>query len=246
MVSRSRTAWASATPIHPSANAVTAMPEAPARGWMSAIRNVSGTVAASAPSTASGPPRCAATSIPAKPMNPARRTGCAPESMVNASGTQTQPSRISPTVNGHSPSTTIATAKAMAGIAAITRAARSELWLDRLAATEPALPGAVLLQRGLERLAGEVGPQLVAEDELGVGGLPQQVVGQPLLAAGADHEVGVVHLGRVQQVREGPLAPSLVARRRVEDLRARPVVEGDIERDAVVARGRRLRPPHPL
>src|SRR4051812_45772973 len=227
-------------PIHPSANAVTAIPDAPARGCTRAITNVSGTVAASAPSTASGPARCAATSMPANPMNPARRTGCAASSIQNASCRHTHPSAISPMVNGHSPSTTIATANAIAGTAAITRAARSELWLRALAATEPALAGAVLLQRRLERLAGEVGPQLVAEDELGIGGLPEQVVGQPLLAAGADHEVRVVHLGGVQELGEGLLAASLVARRRVEDLGPRPVVEGDEQRDALVGGGRRL------
>src|SRR5438270_10699036 len=124
-------------------------------------------------------------------------------------------------------------AKAIAGIAAMTRAARSELWLRRLAATEPppALPE--LGERGLEGLAREVGPQLVAEDELGVGRLPEQVVGQALLAAGADDEVGVVHLGRVEQRGEVGLVAAAEARGGVEDLRAPAVVEGDEQRDAV-------------
>ena len=59
-----------------------------------------------------------------------------------------------------------------------------------------------LAQRLLEGLAVEVGPQLLAEDELRVGALPEQVVGDPLLAAGADQQVGVVHLGRVEAVAE--------------------------------------------
>src|SRR3954447_19989607 len=152
-------------------------------------------------------------------MKPARRTGWPASSSRKASCRQIQPSRMTPAVNHHSPAATIATAKAIAGIAAMTRPARSEL-RRRSAATEPPLPRAVLLQRRLEGLPREVGPQLVAEDQLGIGRLPQQVVGEAALAARADDEVGVVHLGRVQQVREGLLASPLIARRRVDDLRA--------------------------
>src|SRR6185436_6453545 len=162
----------------------------------------------------------------AKPMKPARRTGWAASSIANASCRQTQPSRISPTVNGHSPSTTMTTAKAIAGIAAITRAARSEPWLRRLAATEPPLALAVLGQRRLEGLAREVGPQLIGEDQLGVRRLPQQVVRQPPLAARADDQVGVVHLRRVEQGGEVGLVAAGEARGGVEDLRAPAVVEG--------------------
>src|SRR5205085_6964760 len=49
--------------------------------------------------------------------------------------------------------------------------------------SEPSLPGLVLGQRGLEGGAVEVGPELLAEDQLRVGALPEQVVGDPLLAA---------------------------------------------------------------
>src|SRR3954447_6354199 len=124
---------------------------------------------------------------------------------------QTQPSRISPAVNHQPPATTIATANRIAGIAAATRAARSELWLRRLAATEPPLAGAVLLPRRLEGLAGEVGPERVGEDELGVGGLPEQEVRQAALAARADDQIGGVHLRGVQEVRERLLPSPLVA-----------------------------------
>src|SRR3954449_7175065 len=182
--------------------------------------------------------------IPASPRKPARRTGCAPPSMTNDSCRQTQPSRITPAANHQLPATTMATAKAIAGTAAMTRAARSELWLRRLAATEPPLARAILLQRGLERLAGEVGPQLVAEDQLGVGRLPEQVVGQAALAARADDQVGVVHLRGVHEVRERLLASPLVALGGVEDLRARAVVEGDEQRDPRVGGRRRLGPVH--
>src|SRR4029077_14587300 len=53
-------------------------------------------------------------------------------------------------------------------------------------------------ERLLQRLAREVRPQLVAKHELRVGRLPQQVVGEPLLAARADDQVGIVHLTRIQ------------------------------------------------
>src|SRR6476646_9534196 len=62
------------------------------------------------------------------------------------------------------------------------------------AAAEPAPAVGELGQRLLQRGAREVRPQLVAEDELGVGRLPQQVIGQAPLAARADDQVGVVHL----------------------------------------------------
>src|SRR4051794_38757587 len=207
-------------PIHTSVKSVTATPDAPARVCARPTMKTSGTHAASAPSTASGPPRCAATSSPAKPRKPARRTGWAASSMANASCRQTQPSRISPATKYHSPSTTIATAKPMAGIAAMPRAARSELWLARLAATEPPLALGVLREGPLEGLAREVGPQLVGEDQLRVGRLPGQVVRQPLLAAGADDEIGVVHLRRVEQPREVVLVAPGEAPRGVDDLRA--------------------------
>src|SRR5256885_8863850 len=98
------------------------------------------------------------------------------------------------------------------------RAAGSELWFERLAAPEPPLARAVLRQRRLEGLAREVRPQLVAEDQLGVRRLPHQVVRQPPLAARADDEVGVVHLGRVEQPGERLLAAAGVARGGVDDL----------------------------
>src|SRR5687767_6953478 len=70
------------------------------------------------------------------------------------------------------------------------------------ASSEAAGAGLVLAERGLERSPVEVRPERVAEDELGVSALPQQEVRDPLLAAGPDQEVGVVHLGRVQMVAE--------------------------------------------
>jgi hypothetical protein len=110
-------------------------------------------------------------------------------------------------------------AKITAGTPATIRPRRSALTRS---APEAPLARRELLQRRLERRAVEVGPQLVAEDELGVRRLPEQVVRQALLAAGADHEVGVVHLGRVEQRAERLLPAALVALGGVEDLRRPP------------------------
>src|ERR1700727_3344589 len=75
-------------------------------------------------------------------------------------------------------------------------------------------------KRVLECGAREVGPHLLAEDELRVGGLPEQVVRQALLAAGADDQVRVVQIGRVEAAAEVLLVASLKASGGVEDLRA--------------------------
>src|SRR5271165_4483356 len=160
---------------------------------------------------------------------------------------QTTPSTNIPSANTTPPSITRNSATAIAGIAASTRAPRSEpgsrrlpLRLPRLrdggrrpalrrsgrvaggdcaarappgvcgpldissrsSPTEPASALGVLRERLLERLAREVRPQLLAEHQLRVRGLPQQVVGQAPLAARADDQVGVVHLRRVQACAE--------------------------------------------
>ena len=74
----------------------------------------------------------------------------------------------------------------------------------------------------LERVAVEVRPQLVAEDELGVRRLPQEVVAQALLAARADDEVRVVHLGRVEQRRGSPPRRRRRSARAASTISARP------------------------
>src|SRR5205823_225271 len=88
-----------------------------------------------------------------------------------------------------------------AAVAAL-HAARAGPRLWHSAPPEPAPPARELVERGLEGLAREVRPQLVAEDELRIGPLPEQVVAGPLLAAGADDQVGIVHLGGVEQLAE--------------------------------------------
>src|SRR5690348_1882585 len=114
------------------------------------------------------------------------------------------------------------------------------------AAPEAALPRLVLAQAGLQRGAVEIRPELVAEDELGVGALPEQVVGEALLAAGADQEIGVVHLRCVEQAGKIVIRAALEPLRRVEDLRPPAVVEGDEKRDPLVPGRLGFRPLHPL
>ena len=75
------------------------------------------------------------------------------------------------------------------------------------------------------------------EHELGVGGLPDQEVADPLLAAGPDHEVRVRQAGRVQRVADRPLVDlrrrAMPARgdppERVHELGPAGVVQGDVE-----------------
>src|SRR6185369_2955082 len=54
----------------------------------------------------------------------------------------------------------------------------------------------------LEIILGEVGPQAIEEHQLGVGRLPQQEIADPLLAAGADHQVRVGNLSGQQVSRK--------------------------------------------
>src|SRR4051812_22990427 len=91
----------------------------------------------------------------------------------------------------------------------------------------PEAPDARLIrgQRLLEVGAREVRPQDLGEVELAVGRLPHQEVRDPLLAAGADHQIRIMHLRRVEQLAERLLATARVALGGVEDLRATTVVE---------------------
>src|SRR4029077_12793466 len=157
---------------------------------------------------------------------------------------QMHPSTNSPSVKTRPPSITRNSATAIAGIAASSRAPRSERsrrgapLLERvpraprarggrarvaisarssLAEAPPAL--GELDERLLQRLAREVRPQLVAKHELRVGRLPQQVVGEPLLAARADDQVGIVHLRRIQAGAELLFGLAVEAAGGVEDLR---------------------------
>ena len=98
-------------------------------------------------------------------------------------------------------------------------------------------------ERLLEGLAREVGPELVAEDELRVGALPEQVVRDALLAA----RCGSAGPGRASRARRAARrnSSSVPPRKRagrVEDLRPAAVVEGDEQRDPLVLSRRVARP----
>src|SRR5689334_24756723 len=57
----------------------------------------------------------------------------------------------------------------------------------------------------------EIRPQRVAEEDLGVGEVPQQEVADPMVAAGADEEVGIGHVAQRQRLREARLVDGLDA-----------------------------------
>ena len=56
---------------------------------------------------------------------------------------------------------------------------------------EPPVPSAELLHGPGQVLAVEIGPELLGEEQLRVGALPEQEIAQSLLSAGADHQVHV-------------------------------------------------------
>src|SRR5512134_458919 len=100
--------------------------------------------------------------------------------------------------------------------------------------------------RLVEVLAVEVRPENRREVQLRVRGLPQQEVAEALLAAGADDQVGVGHVGVVQAAADRlgpqllPLQPAGVVVREellhgVRDLDTAAVIERDRERHAGVA-----------
>src|SRR5438270_1051132 len=72
-------------------------------------------------------------------------------------------------------------------------------------AAKAAIPALELAHGVVQVLAREVGPQRVGEEELAVGQLPEQEVGDPVLPRGADDEVGVGHLGVVEAGPDGTL-----------------------------------------
>src|SRR5689334_11968416 len=113
-------------------------------------------------------------------------------------------------------------------------------------AAEAALAALVRRDRLAEGLGAEVGPERVGEVELGVRELPQQEVGDALLAAGADEEVWLGREGHRQALGEallgdgcgGVVAAAAVGR--LQDVPAPAVVGGDGEREPLVARGELL------
>ena len=238
--SRSSTPCANATPIQTTPRTVIAIPSVPARRCserdreqhrnerhqgeqdVQVVAGVGGDDHArdAEEAGAGGPARCPRTGRTAR----RGRRSPAPES---------------PSVNQIPPSAMIVIAYAIAGIATITpraqrRAAAATALHPRRRARPPGGGGPCEAISGPRTAACarrtrpatprtgavEVRPQLVAKDQLGIGGLPHEVVAQPLLAARADDDVGVVHLGGVQQRPEVLLVAILemLARRR----RSRP------------------------
>src|SRR3954454_18126010 len=70
-------------------------------------------------------------------------------------------------------------------------------------APEPALARGVFREGEVEVVGAEVGPQGLRDDELRVGRLPDQEVGQAMLAAGSNDEVRIRKVGRVELLGEG-------------------------------------------
>src|SRR5882757_7598487 len=59
---------------------------------------------------------------------------------------------------------------------------------------------------GFEEMeAVEIGPETVGDEDLGVGDLPEEKIGDTLLAGGADDEVGVGHVPGVERARDAGL-----------------------------------------
>src|SRR3954469_24777729 len=78
----------------------------------------------------------------------------------------------------------------------------------------------VFLERDTQVVLREVGPQRFREDELGIRALPQQEVGGADLAARSYQDVGVVHLGRIEELPEVFLAAALELGRCIQDFSA--------------------------
>ena len=103
-------------------------------------------------------------------------------------------------------------------------------------AAEPAGAAGELQERLVERLRAEVRPEAVREPQLGVRGLPDQEVADPLLAAGPDHEVRVGQARGIQRLADRTLVHLLGGDagggdppEGVHELRAAGVVPGDVE-----------------
>src|SRR3546814_3958129 len=91
----------------------------------------------------------------------------------------------------------------------------------------------------------EVGPQLVDEDELAVGRLPEQEVAEPLLARGADHQIGIGNPGG-QEAGSEALLVDVVGRDLAGDDRGGelPGGSGDLLAPAVDRKSTRLNSSH--
>src|SRR5690606_22247716 len=66
----------------------------------------------------------------------------------------------------------------------------------RAQAAEATFAAVILRERTFEGSSIEIGPVQIEKHEFAVGGLPHQKVGQALLAAGANDEIGIGHVAR--------------------------------------------------
>ena len=79
-----------------------------------------------------------------------------------------------------------------------------DLFVGGFAEAAEAALAVLVVGDGFEEVeAAEVGPEAVGDEDLGVGDLPEEEVGDALLAGGADDEVGVGHVGGVEGVGDG-------------------------------------------
>ena len=70
---------------------------------------------------------------------------------------------------------------------------------DAVAQAAEAAFAALEVGDGFEQMdAAEVGPEALGDEDLGVGDLPQKIVGDAHLARGADEQIGVGHVRRVE------------------------------------------------
>src|SRR4029077_17609125 len=80
------------------------------------------------------------------------------------------------------------------------------MWLEcALPTAESSTAARIIRKRGPQVTGVEVGPELVREDKLRVRELPEQEVRDALLTAGADQQVGIRQLRRVQVGRKDVL-----------------------------------------
>lgn len=86
--------------------------------------------------------------------------------------------------------------------------------------------------KGLTR---EFRPHLIAEDEPGICHLPRKEVRESLLAAGADHQLRVVHLRRVKERPEIILGGAGRSPCSLENLASTTVVNWDTEGNQIVS-----------
>src|SRR5580692_2065269 len=125
--------------------------------------------------------------------------------------------------------------------------------LSRMHVAETTHPLLELDHGFVQMPAAHVGPQHLGEDELAVGDLPQQEIGDTRLSRGTDDQVGIGHVGEIEVTADGLLV-HLVRRHpfghqrshRIDDLGPPAVVERHGHGHAVVALGQLDRLVHPL